>query len=124
MKKADVKKDDWEWFGYAGHFICSSDCLFHMSTRVGGKYLVSTAGDLRPYQKGGRAKTEPLGGNDDDLFETMVFKSTGIKSCGCCPAVDDYSELDGVRSATANEARETHMGLCRKYAKRAGRGKK
>jgi len=34
-KKRAVSRDEWEWFGFPGHFICARDCNFRLCTKVG-----------------------------------------------------------------------------------------
>lgn len=111
----EVARGDWEWFGYAGHFICGHDCRFRMCTKV-GNYLISTVGDLWS-----RDKRQTLGCGADSFFETYVFKAgprcqTPGCSCGQ-PTLADSSEIDGERCATAAEAQALHLKYCEKYAK-------
>ena len=58
--------------GWAGHFICSYDCLYHRNTLLeygDKKVVVSTVGRYRP-NKNSR-DFEPIG--LDRYFETMAF---------------------------------------------------
>ena len=105
----------WQWLGYPAHFLCAHSCAFHMATKV-GKYIVSSVGDYRP--DGMDKKKVTIGAGENSFFETYVFKAGGICSCGCGePRIDSGCEIDGIRSATATEARKRHLAMCRKYAK-------
>lgn len=118
MKK--IPKAEWKWFGYPGHFICSQWCLFRLCTQV-GDYLISTVGDYRPPLSGEQSKPRTtIGAGKDSFFETYVFKAgkpCTEKGCGCgMPSLDDASEIDGERAATAGAAAEAHMRYCLKYS--------
>jgi len=107
--------DKWEWFGYAQHLIVARSCHFHLATRINGRYLVSTVGDYRP---GDKSKMESIGSNEGDYFETFVFNCTSkMDSCGCCPEIESYEELDGRRSSYAWDAQRIHLEYCEKYSK-------
>ena len=101
----------WKWYGYAGHFIASPLCCFHMSTRVGNK-LISTIGDYRP--RGPDAPQCTIGAGKDAFFETYVFECDGDDVEGN-PNVRDFSEIDGIRYATSLDAERGHYEFCRKY---------
>ena len=136
---------DWKWFGNAAHFICGSDCRFHLATKV-GKYIVSTVGQYWPC-RGSReihaevrdpqwlsenrhlkgdyfdaAYMKKFGYQDigcDRKFETMVFKAGPIcksKECDCGLPTIDGSELDFMGYNTAGEATKGHMKLCKKWS--------
>jgi hypothetical protein len=137
--------DKWKWFGNAAHFICGSDCRFHMATQV-GKYLVSTVGEYWPcravreihakvYDPKWLEDNKLRRGDDfdhaymvkfgyetigcDRKYETMVFKvDKGECKCGCGLPQVDYSELDFNGSNDAKSARDGHMKLCKKWAKK------
>ncbi len=101
----------WKWYGYAGHFIASPLCCFHMSTRV-GRHLISTIGDYRP--RGPDGKQEPIGAGKDSLFETYVFECDG-DDADSNPNVLSFTEVDGIRYATSLAAERGHYEFCRKY---------
>ena len=44
-----MKKENWKWFGNAGHLCISQYCRFHLCTKI-GKYLISTVGEYLPSQ--------------------------------------------------------------------------
>ena len=114
-----ITPDKWEWYGYPAHFICANDCRFRLATKV-GKYIVSTVGDLHYIHEKGKRQT--LGAGDDSFFETCVFRAGSVcadNGCDCGEArILDGMEIDGIRAATAGEARKTHMEMCRKYARK------
>lgn len=141
----DQKSFDWQWFGNAGHFICSMYCRFHLCTLVGGKYLVSTVGQYMPdapvrevlaqsrgfnlKQQGDAREYEWLrknGGYEtigyERLYETMVFRVKKGKfcTCGCNLPRIIPSELDFAGYNDAKEATEGHMKLCKKWSERMG----
>jgi len=138
-------KDEWEWFGHAGHFICGHMCRFHLCTRVGG-YLISTVGELwfdkrsreihaeihdpkwfkkNCHRKGDdfdaaymkRFGFETVG--YDRLYETMVFrvgKPCTTKDCGCgLPSIDGH-ELDFAGYNRADEATRGHYAMCERWS--------
>ncbi len=102
--------------GCAGHFIGSADCQWTRHTRVGA-YRVSSVGEYRP-----RSERTTLGAGDSDYFETMVFKArdsedpTDNDGCGC-GEIEDWSELECERYATAGEAQAGHEAMVEKYQK-------
>jgi hypothetical protein len=108
-----IPVSDWVWQGHAAHFCASSSCLFRMATRV-GDYIISTVGEYWP---DGAEKMERIGAGDKSFYETFVFPAGKEIECGCT-AVASLSEMEGVRYATAREAQEGHMDMCRKYARR------
>ena len=121
-----IPEKEWEWFGLSGHFICGQWCRFHMATKV-GEYWISTVGLMvSPSNSGGSEQTErkylknnPLG---DDIgcnrkFETMVFKVSGVCSCGCGQPTFNPTQIDFEGYNETEEAREGHMKMCYKYAK-------
>ncbi len=103
----------WKWFGYAGHFCCARDCLFHLHTHV-GKYCVSTVGEYHPgHDREGPKQTIGL----DRYFETMVFELTPggeIKS---------HNELEMEGYNEPEDAMKGHMKMCRKWARKKGASK-
>jgi hypothetical protein len=136
-----VLRDAWRWFGSAAHFICGSDCRFHMATLI-GEYVVSTVGEYLPDSEVreilAQSRGVALEGRGDyrradwmkkvgfeeigyqRKYETMVFKWTGAvceaEGCLCgLPSVDP-SELDMEGYNTAGDAARGHLALCEKWA--------
>lgn len=107
-----IPESEWIWLGHPGHFIAAWSCQFRMATRI-GEYLVSTVGEYQPY--GREDKGQPIGGAEDDLYETYVFKAGQPMDCQCAPP-DPAIEIDGRRTSTAAAAHACHMEFCRKYA--------
>jgi hypothetical protein len=114
-----IPKDQWEWYGYPGHFVCADRCWFRLNTKV-GNYIISTVGDMHISTKPNDKTT--LGGGDNDFFETYVFSCAKGNRCNdpeCgynAPIPDSWREIDGNRTATAGEAQKAHMAFCLKYA--------
>lgn len=110
-----IPKSKWEWFGYAGHFICGNECRFRLCTKV-GDYLISTVGD---YWFQDQRRT--IGAGPLSFYETYVFKAgrrCTTKECGCDqPTLADACEIDGERCATAGQAQALHLKYCEKYSK-------
>lgn len=108
-----IPPQEWEWFGYAAHLCVADQCRFHLATLVGDR-VVSTVGQYLP----GWSKNKPvtIGGTEDELFETMVFRSTGACVCGCGLPKHNGRELFTQRYSTASKAREGHMAVCQKVA--------
>lgn len=123
---------------HPGHFICASDCRFHLNTYVGG-YIVSTVGELLPdsgswdiYAKTKNIVLEGMGDarradfinrvgyvdiGYDRKYETMVFKA--MKSTRiCCPWKMTADEQDFLGYNDADAAFKGHMKLCLKWSKR------
>ena len=110
----------WQWLGYPAHFIGAESCWFRMATKV-GDHIISSVGDYRP---NGRGNKKTIGAGDDAFFETYVFRAGDICDCGCGePRIADGREIDGIRSATATEARQQHLAMCRKYTAKRRRKK-
>ena len=110
---------DWHWCGFPHHFIGGKDCHYHLATFVaGGRYLISTVGDYRP--KGYDCAPVTLGADALSFYETMVFASDPSVCTDGCPTVTDYTELDGQRSTTADEAARTHIAYCHEWEARRG----
>ena len=109
-----IQKTQWEWFGYAGHFIAANYCRFRLCTKV-GDYLISTVGDYWHHDE-----RQTLGADPDSFYETYVFKAgarCSVPSCGCnMPNLADACEIEGERCATAGEAQVLHLKYCEKYA--------
>lgn len=101
----------WRWCGQAHHFIAADSCRFHLTTFVAnGQILVSSVGDY--YYNDDR---QTLGAAPDSWYETMVFQTDPDNLYEGCPMVTSWSELDGIRYATAEEANNGHLALCRTY---------
>lgn len=141
-----MRKKDWKWFGNAGHFICGSDCRFHLCTQV-GNYLISTVGQYLPsrvsreihakvYDPEWLLENGHLRGDDfdqaymkkfgyesigcDRTFETMVFragKPCDAKECGCGLPELEGLELDFEPANNAGNATKNHMKLCEKWSR-------
>jgi hypothetical protein len=143
QKPAESKptpSDEWEWFGHAAHFICGSQCRFHLATRI-GPYLVSTVGEYVPdepvreilaysrnvilegkgdyrladYMK--KIGFENMG--CDRKYETYVFwlgdkfERCNIADCGCgMPKPANWGEIWGKGANIAGEARNNHIEAC------------
>lgn len=137
-----MKKKNWKWFGAPGHFICSSDCRFHLCTQI-GRYLISTVGEYFPdyqvreiYAESRGVKLEGIGDERradymrkigfetigyNRLYETMVFlagKPCSRKGCDCQLPELASSELDFAPYNDQKSATEGHMRLCQKYARK------
>lgn len=100
--------DTWVWCGEAGHFICASDCRFHLCTRV-GNHRISTVGDYRP--RGG--ERQEIGYKR--FYETMVFAvaGDGVHGEG---GVTDWCEVETDAYVESEDACVGHMKMCLKYA--------
>ena len=141
-------RNDWQWFGNAGHLIVSEWCRFHLTTKV-GDYLVSTVGEYWPerpsreiharvhdlawlvenqhlkcddfdaaYMKRFGYRTVGL----DRKYETMVFragKPCAAPECGCGLPNIDGQELDFGSYNDAASATRGHMELCEKWSRAA-----
>lgn len=136
-----IPKEQWQWFGHAAHFICGSDCRFHLATLI-GDYVISTVGEYLPDSQVreilARSRGVSLEGRGDDRradwmrkvgyeeiglgrkFETMVFKWNGdvcdSDACHCGLPNIDPTELDFDSYNDAAAARLGHMALCEKWA--------
>lgn len=136
-----IPRDQWQWFGNVGHFICGFDCRFHLCTLVGA-HLVSTVGQLFPDAPVRELYAESRGvtlvGRGDArradymnkigyeevgyqrTFETMVFRAGEICShpdCGCgMPKLETAEALDFRGYNSAGDATRGHMELCEKWA--------
>lgn len=140
MHQANVA--EWKWFGHPGHFICGDQCIFHLCTLVGGgKYLVSTVGELWFDSQVRKIVADSRGikieGKGDDWdadylvkvgyedvgcgrkYETMVFKVTGevctSTDCNCGLPKIVPMELDSAAANQASEATQNHYELCTKW---------
>lgn len=65
-----IPESEWQWCGYAGHFIAARGCRFHLHTRI-GDYTVSTLGDYYPSDADPDGPPTEVGLGR--LYETMVF---------------------------------------------------
>lgn len=107
------------WMPHAGHFILGNRCCFRLATYVPNGYIISTVGELQMPGDANDAPFHPLGAVQDSLYETMVFPAqrSGI---GCCPYTPaDWTEIDGRRYGTADEATAGHHAMIEKWAKAA-----
>jgi len=99
-----VPKSEWEWFGQAGHHICSDRCRFHLHTHVGG-FCVSTVGESYVDHR----DDEPDEVGADRLYETMVFRLRDGESDYCNPLVaKPYNDRDAANAG--------HLAACEEYA--------
>lgn len=139
-------KDKWVWMPHPAHFICSQNCQFFLSTKV-GKYIISTVGEYWPDQAVRRIHAEihdpqwwadhkmEKGDNFDheymkkfgfeDIgynrkYETMVFNAVkSDKDIKCCPFRQASGrDIDFVSYNSAEDAYKGHMKMCLKYAKK------
>lgn len=92
--------------GMPGHFIGAVNCCFHLTTRVNGKWLVSSVGCYHP---GGIKTNQPEEIGLDRLFETMVFR---VAADG---GVSDWTEVDSAGYHDADNADVGHEMMVRKY---------
>lgn len=119
-----IPESDWKWYGMAGHFICSKDCRFHMTTVI-EDLMVSTVGlympDDRTYETMGWKKGAPIEIGGDRLYETMVFECKPCEEKGCeCGGhpIHDTSEVIEFRGYnTQADANAGHMKMCMKVAR-------
>lgn len=109
----NASREGWVWHGYPGHFICADRCVFHLSTSINGKVLVSTVGHFVPDPKKNPGHTEPVGPGFD--FETMVFAINGYDDHHN-PVIVDYSGIE-TRGYNDSEAAEAgHYIACLDYS--------
>ena len=139
-----MRRGSWVWMPHPAHFICASDCKFHLATYVGG-YIVSTVGELFPdapvrevLAESRKVKLEGIGDarktdyarkigfetiGCDRLYETMVFKAKRrdkkpSAETGCCPwQIDVRNEVDFAGYNDPLAATKGHMRLCQKWSK-------
>lgn len=118
-----------EHLGCPGHLIVSRYCRWRRHTQIDGpcgSFRVSTLGDYyQPGPNGSEVRATVAGGRAD-FFETMVFRTVPrrlvAESEGCgCREVEDWSEIDAERNATAGQAQAGHERLVAKYARLAAR---
>lgn len=128
MKVKRIPESKWEWFGLSGHFCCGAWCRFHLCTKV-GPWIVSTVGQyVHPRNSGSNEKIErewlAANPNGEEIglgrfYETMVFKADGVCECGCGQPNIVPNELDSGCYNDMVSAREGHMRLCSKWARKA-----
>jgi hypothetical protein len=132
-------RDKWIWMPHPAHFICGSQCKFHLATYV-GKYIVSTVGEYLPdYEVReifAKCRGVMLEGRGDERtndymrkigfedigvnrkYETMVFKAKKNldKHYKCCPwQLSDFSCLEMEGYNDPGKASEGHYKLCEKW---------
>ncbi len=127
MKTKRIPESKWEWHGFAAHFCCGEWCRFHMATKIGA-HLISTVGKyVHPRNSGASELTERnwLLENPEGeqigygrTYETMVFKAGAPCSSGCGIPSIDGSELDSLAANDSKTARQNHMQLCNKFARK------
>lgn len=116
--KTPIEK--WQWFGVAGHFIGSSNCLFHMTTRI-GKYLVSSVGEYFPFgvPTNGWTWADVVEVGLGRKYETMVFKIGKVcrdPECNCRRPEINPRELTMLPANRRGDAQKNHIKLCLEYA--------
>lgn len=138
----NVPREEWVWFGDAGHLIVGSDCRYHLATHIGpwwvstvGKYLPDSVvreilaesrsitlqgmGDARLADWMDKAGYEKIGVGR--TYETMVFRAGGdrcdTEDCGCgIPLPTEWTELDSDAYNDAGSAHRGHYAMCEKWA--------
>lgn len=137
-------RDEWEWFGSAGHLIVGEDCRFHLCTKV-GPWLVSTVGEWLPDEISREIHAEVRGvtlkGRGDARradfmrkfgyleigsgrkYETMVFRLTDERctadDCQCgMPLVADWCGIDSAGYNVRGDAQRGHYAMCETWAQR------
>lgn len=117
MSDDAIAQREWQWFGLPGHFCCAADCLFHMTTQVGGK-LVSSVGAYAPDYETDENEDGFVNIGAGRKYESFVFETgEGQCDCGCgMPEVENYLEIDSLPANTAAECQQNHMKLCEKWA--------
>lgn len=106
--------------GCGGHLIVAHRCRWHRHTQV-GLFRISSIGNYFPDRDGER---DTIGAGPDAFFETLVFKTTDRpdpdnEGCGCFE-IEDWSEIEGERYATAGEAQAGHERYVEKYLRGDG----
>ena len=137
-----IQKQDWKWFGNAGHLCVGAHCRFHLCTEI-GQYVVSTVGQYWPQEAVreifANSRGVTLEGKGDArerdymtkvgyeeigcgrTYETMVFNVTGhcnSPECRCGLPLIDGQELDCEGYNSAADATAGHMAMCEKWANR------
>lgn len=138
-----IPKDEWEWFGNAGHFICGFWCRFHLCTKI-GDFLVSTVGEYVPMEGVREIQAEIRGlqlegkrGSEarlwsylkengyeeigcDRLYETMVFRAgepCTRENCNCgLPELSSAEELVAQGYNDRGAAARGHIAICARVA--------
>jgi hypothetical protein len=137
-----IARDEWQWFGSAGHLIVGQDCRFHLCTLVGG-WLVSTVGEWLPDSASWHIYAETRGvtleGRGDERradflnkvgymeigygrkYETMVFRASvercTAEDCDCgAPLVQKWNELDAAGYNLRGDAQRGHQAMCEKWS--------
>jgi hypothetical protein len=144
VSKVLYHREQWEWFGSAGHLIVASECRFHLCTKV-GPWLVSTVGEWLPDSSSWSIYTDSRGvtleGRGDarradflnkvgfieiglGRYETMVFplsdKRCTVEDCDCgMPVVSEWSELDTDSYNLRGDAERGHYAMCERWAQQA-----
>lgn len=134
-------REDWEWYGHAGHLIVGQDCRFHLCTVV-GPWVVSTVGEWLPGEGAREIMANTRGivleGRGDERersflnqvgfvevgygrkYETMVFPAgerCEEPDCGCgMRRPSDWSERDADGYNDAGSATRGHYAMCEKWA--------
>lgn len=134
-----ASKSKWVWMPHPGHFICASECKFHLTTEVGG-YIVSTVGEYFPQEsvreilakcrgvvlegKGEERERDymtKIGYENlgvDGKYETMVFPSKTSDEA-CCPfTAAEWGGLAQRRYSSPGEAYAGHMEFCEEWGKK------
>ncbi len=110
---ARIPESEWVWYGYAGHFINSKACVYHLSTRI-GSFLISTLGDYRPRDNDKYQMVE-MTGVPDSFFETMVFRCKGEDDDGN-PYLINLNAIEAEHYPKSLLAEKGHRRICEKYA--------
>ena len=139
-----IPREEWEWFGSAGHLIVGSDCRFHLATLI-GPWWVSTVGEWLPDSNSWDIYARKVGGIPPDLrgddrrawflkhvgyveigagrtYETMVFRADPEQrcerdECNCGqPEIVSWSELDSDVYSERGDAQRGHYALCERWA--------
>ena len=108
-----IPRNQWKWFGIAGHYILGHRCQFHLTTQV-GKYLISTVGERM--EEGIQQKV-----NHAWLYETMVFFAgtpCTMEECHCGLPEHTGKCLDQKNYNERGLAQVGHMEMCIKFAKK------
>lgn len=106
-----IPKDEWTWYGFAGHYIGGRQCAYHLCTRIGDR-MVSTVGAYYPDRT---SDMQTLGIGDDDFFETMVFPCDGEDEHGNINILE-WSEIESHSYPTSIAAEIGHRNICDRIA--------
>jgi len=108
--------------GCPGHFIGAEDCLWRRHTQVGTAFRVSTVGNY--WLKDVRGQ-QPVGGEPDEKYETMVFPTHDAPDphcepdCGCRATANRGDPLVTRYAATLGDAQRQHEATVAEYVRRA-----